>query len=813
MKLIDFIKLQNAGICCLCTESLKSENATPSCCEHSFHVDCLKKWTEEHKSESHCRCPIVTCGRIYTAISVRGSIGGPIRENISLAVDNQCPICCEEIQPPVAIPESCNHQFCVTCLSEWAKVRHECPLDRGPFELMLLSSYIGGPIVERRPPPPAFVPPPEEEDTTECEICHSPEDEAYLLLCDGCDKGYHTYCLPNPLSEIPEGDWFCPDCECERVQTQQGANSVATIHPRRSGRRLRFRHSLADLSAEEISSLEESEGGEEEEDVEGLGSCLYLSTQSQERLAHIAERRHRGTGLLRDLIEHLSVRAEREQQERRRNRRLRQRRRVRLAISFSEPSLSAQNVTSSPSGAAATTSTSEGNSCIIRKRRRVVGFSSSDSEEEEETSSPASPPLTRRQEGPFSPSPSSSHQRLQSTPVRDLHDQSSHHNLPSTSTESGVVVPGNSRADDSSRDIFASFTTDPNLSTIVEEIHEIASRKKEKRSSCGSSKTAKRRRKKQNAKHQLKTVDRSFVLRARGSVQRSRVSVKRRTQINRRKKGRRLRLSASQKRNQSSLTGLIPPSTSTHSGRKARRSNRKLPIPKLSILGSELDCGLVFESEDDGNKERPTPTSSSNKGITTPSTSSASVGLLSRLEADQSSLFQFRISNMHVNPDNSLSPIKIAPPLQPKRSEAASRVIPEQVSPPVRLVTNINRMQATTSSGLQSSKPSKSLALPEEVSAKSSTSTLSFPSTWTSEGALRVRSLLVAHLLRTHPSLTDKATKMRLIQRALSKVSKMVFGVIIVFLQILSKKPNRVTEEKMRKLVDDYVEFYRRYPL
>lgn len=150
MKLMDFIKLQkSASICCLCVGSVKSENATPSCCEHVFHIDCLKKWTEEHKSESHCRCPIETCGRTYTAMSIRSSIGGSIRENISLTVDNQCAICCEEIQPPVAVPESCNHQFCVTCLSRWARVRHECPLDRGPFELMLLSSYIGGPIIER----------------------------------------------------------------------------------------------------------------------------------------------------------------------------------------------------------------------------------------------------------------------------------------------------------------------------------------------------------------------------------------------------------------------------------------------------------------------------------------------------------------------------------------------------------------------------------------------------------------------------------------------------------------------------------------
>ena len=33
-----------------------------------------------------------------------------------------------------------------------------------------------------------------------------------MLLCDGCDKGYHIYCVQPPIETIPEGDWFCPAC-------------------------------------------------------------------------------------------------------------------------------------------------------------------------------------------------------------------------------------------------------------------------------------------------------------------------------------------------------------------------------------------------------------------------------------------------------------------------------------------------------------------------------------------------------------------------------------------------------------------------
>ncbi|KAF5405696.1 hypothetical protein PHET_00854 [Paragonimus heterotremus] len=45
-----------------------------------------------------------------------------------------------------------------------------------------------------------------------CQICRRDNNEAQLLLCDGCDHGYHTYCFRPPLIHIPQGDWFCYDC-------------------------------------------------------------------------------------------------------------------------------------------------------------------------------------------------------------------------------------------------------------------------------------------------------------------------------------------------------------------------------------------------------------------------------------------------------------------------------------------------------------------------------------------------------------------------------------------------------------------------
>ncbi|CAM9263074.1 unnamed protein product, partial [Sphacelaria rigidula] len=45
-----------------------------------------------------------------------------------------------------------------------------------------------------------------------CWVCHRNDEQQLILLCDGCEGEYHTFCHSPQLEGVPGGDWFCNDC-------------------------------------------------------------------------------------------------------------------------------------------------------------------------------------------------------------------------------------------------------------------------------------------------------------------------------------------------------------------------------------------------------------------------------------------------------------------------------------------------------------------------------------------------------------------------------------------------------------------------
>ncbi|XP_045864167.1 bromodomain adjacent to zinc finger domain protein 1A isoform X1 [Meles meles] len=84
-----------------------------------------------------------------------------------------------------------------------------------------------------------------------CKICRKKGDAENMVLCDGCDRGHHTYCVRPKLKTVPEGDWFCPECR-----------------PKQRSRRLSSRQRPSLESDEEMESSMEDEDDEVDDDDE-----------------------------------------------------------------------------------------------------------------------------------------------------------------------------------------------------------------------------------------------------------------------------------------------------------------------------------------------------------------------------------------------------------------------------------------------------------------------------------------------------------------------------------------------------------------
>ncbi|XP_044236684.2 PHD and RING finger domain-containing protein 1 isoform X5 [Ursus arctos] len=139
-----------------------------------------------------------------------------------------CPICLNTFRDQaVGTPENCAHYFCLDCIVEWSKNANSCPVDRTIFKCICIRARFGGKILKKIPVENARAGDDEEEDPTFCEVCGRSDREDRLLLCDGCDAGYHMECLDPPLQEVPVDEWFCPECAAPGAAPAADAGPVS----------------------------------------------------------------------------------------------------------------------------------------------------------------------------------------------------------------------------------------------------------------------------------------------------------------------------------------------------------------------------------------------------------------------------------------------------------------------------------------------------------------------------------------------------------------------------------------------------------
>ncbi|XP_071332879.1 bromodomain adjacent to zinc finger domain protein 2A [Trachinotus anak] len=105
-----------------------------------------------------------------------------------------------------------------------------------------------------------------------CQVCRKGDNDECLLLCDSCDRGCHMYCLRPKITQVPEGDWFCPTCVAKEEDES----------PRLSKTRIRVKkRRYEDDSSEDEMTTRRSSG---------------MATRNKEVVAPSSSSRHSGEG-------------------------------------------------------------------------------------------------------------------------------------------------------------------------------------------------------------------------------------------------------------------------------------------------------------------------------------------------------------------------------------------------------------------------------------------------------------------------------------------------------------------------------------
>ncbi|KAL0490707.1 histone-lysine N-methyltransferase [Acrasis kona] len=76
-----------------------------------------------------------------------------------------------------------------------------------------------------------------------CEVCNQSTNDDVMLICETCDRAFHTFCMVPPLESIPQDAWYCKQCtkvdddndiiiNQEEMQEQDTFNEPQEIEPK-----------------------------------------------------------------------------------------------------------------------------------------------------------------------------------------------------------------------------------------------------------------------------------------------------------------------------------------------------------------------------------------------------------------------------------------------------------------------------------------------------------------------------------------------------------------------------------------------------
>lgn len=131
-------------------------------------------------------------------------------------------------------------------------------------------------------------------DCKTCCICESPDNDALILFCDACDKGFHMNCHNPPVTSKPKGSWVCSPCKRrlareggeksskvkkEEIKTETSEDDDGNSERKGNKRRLSTQKSLSGLKRQK-SSLSSSSQQDTHISTDGTAGLAGLPTPS-----------------------------------------------------------------------------------------------------------------------------------------------------------------------------------------------------------------------------------------------------------------------------------------------------------------------------------------------------------------------------------------------------------------------------------------------------------------------------------------------------------------------------------------------------